>query len=363
MPVSGRLSFLLVVAAIGSGLVASDASAGLDPGLCHSTRSRAAIPTDFGVDACFDGTDAVLRNQLTLVLDASKTGDVGNPKRQESDIGLAADAVRRLSKDPDIFLPGDELTYPVGPGAGTLQIRGSSDNGSYAIATTIADFFPGKPAAWVNSFTTLVAELDDDYAKYQKCIAGKNWIGQLGCDAVRTRDVGFAVGRAGASGFSTDLIEAILAPATWAKWADASVKDSKTSLTASGLIRIAAAPANPPRPPPSAKPKPQPAPSTSTSQPPPSEGSLAVGSSFASWCVVAWPTAPVISSEGIEMTMSCDAVPEDEYLFTEVFYEDPDLPVSPEHARAYVVGKVADVAHSEYGYDELVVEASSVRLE
>lgn len=361
MPVPGRLSFLLVLAAVGYGLLATDADAGLDPGLCHSTRARAAIPASFGVDACFDGSHAVLRNQLTLVLDASKTGDIGTPRRQESDIGLAADAVRRLSRDPAIFLPGDELTYPVGSGDGTLRIRGSSDNGSYAIATTIADFFPGKPAAWVNSFTTLVAELDDDYAKYQKCIAGKNWIGQLGCDAVRTRDVGFAVTRAGTSGFSTDLIEAILAPATWAKWADASVKDSKASLTESGLIRIAAAPADPPRPTPS--PKPRPGPPTSTSQPPPSEGSLAIGSSFESWCVVAWPTAPVISSEGIEMTMSCDAVPGDEYLFTEVFYEDPDLPVSPEHARAYVVGQVADVAHSEYGYDELVVEASSVKVE
>jgi hypothetical protein len=63
------------------------------------------------------------------------------------------------------------------------------------------------------------------------------------------------------------------------------------------------------------------------------------------------------------MTMSCDAVPEDQYLFTVVFHGEPELPISPDHARAYVEGKVAEVAHSEYDYDELVVQASSVRVQ
>jgi hypothetical protein len=271
-------------------------------------------------------------------------------------------AERLHSHDPGIFLPGDKLTYPVGSGAGSVEIRGSQDNGFYAIATTIADFFPGKPAGWVNAFTGLVDELNDAYANYRRCIAGKNWIGQLGCDALRTRDVNFAVARAGVTGFSDNLIQAILAPATWGKWFDASVRDSKASLSQSGLIRIVAAPKDqaPSRPTPAPEPKPEPAPSTETA--PPSD-SLEIGSSFASWCVVAWPTAPVVSSEGIQMTMSCDAVPESEYLFTAVLYGDPDLPVSPEHARAYVEGTISDVAESEYGYRELVVLATNVEVE
>jgi hypothetical protein len=341
-------------------LLAATANAGPDAGLCHMVHGRAAIPGNFGTDACFDGSHLVLRNQLALVLSASKSGDVGNPKRQEGDLGLAADAERLHSHDPGILLPGDKLTYPVGSGAGTVKIRGSQDNGFYAIATTIADFFPGKPAAWVNAFTGLVAELNDDYAKYQKCIVGKNWIGQLGCDAIRTRDVNFAVARAGVTGFSRPLIQAILAPVTWGKWFDATVRDSKASLSQSGLIRISAAPDNQASSRPASPAKPKPTPSIPTA--PPSD-SLSIGASFASWCVVAWPTAPVTSSEGIQMTMSCDAVPENEYLFTVVLYGDPDLPVSPEHARAYVEGTISDVAESKYGYRELVVQARSVEVE
>jgi hypothetical protein len=355
MRVSGRLITLLIVVAGVLNAAPRAAQAGVDTGLCHSTDARADIPSSFGVNACFDGSHLVLRNQLTLVLDASKSGDVGNPTRHESDFGLAASAERLHSHDPDVFLPGDKLTYPVGRGTGTVRIRGSGDNGFYAIATTIADFFPGKPAAVVNAFTGLVAELNDDNARYQSCLVGKNWIGQLGCEAVRIRDVNFAVARAGVTGFSKSLVQSILSPITWAKWADANVHDSKASLRQSGLIRIAAAQPGQ---------QPAPKPSTSSSEPPPTpSGSLAIGSPFASQCVVAWPTAPVVTSEGIQMTMSCAAVPEGEYLFTEVFYGDPDLPVSPDHAQAYVVGTVRDVAHSEYGYSELVVEASSVKVQ
>lgn len=362
MRISRRLSASFGMVTMAFSLLAGTADAGPNAGLCHMVHARASIPSNFGTDACFDGAHLVLRNQLALVLSASRSGDVGNPTRQEGDLGLAADAERVHSHDPGILLPGDMLTYPVGSGAGAVKIRGSQDNGFYAIATTIADFFPGKPAGWVNTFTDLVAELNDDYASYRKCIIGKNWLGQLGCDALRTRNVNFAVARAGVTGFGGSLIQAILTPTTWSKWFDASVHDSKASLSQAGLIRISAALDNqaPSRPAPVAKPKPRPAPSTSTA--PPSD-SLSIGSSFVSWCVVAWPTAPVVSSEGIQMTMSCDAVPENEYLFTVVLYGDPDLPVSPEHARAYVEGTISDVAESEYGYRELVVEATSVEVE
>jgi len=247
MRLPGQLARLLVVLAVVIGVLATAAEAGPDPGLCHMAKARATIPADFGVDACFDGSHVVLRNQLALVLDASKTGDVGNPTRHESDFGLAADAERLHSHDPDIFLPGDKLTYPVGLGPGTVKIHGSNDNGFYAIATTIADFFPGKAAAWVNAFTGLVAELDADYAQYQNCIVGKNWIGQLGCDALRTRNVTFAVARAGVTAFSSPVIADILSTVTWAKWVNANVQDAKGSLIASGLIRIAAAPTKPAR--------------------------------------------------------------------------------------------------------------------
>ncbi|MHB8242590.1 MAG: hypothetical protein ACYDHN_11415 [Solirubrobacteraceae bacterium] len=405
---------------------------------------RADIPSDFGVDSCFDGSKLTLRNSITLVLNASKTGDVGNPTRRESDYGLAADAERLKSSNPDVFLPGDELVYPVGLGAGTVGIRGSSDNGFYAIATTIADFFPGKPNAIVGAFTAFVSEIDDDFTQYHTCLIGKNWFAQIGCRALLTRNVTFAAGRGVVSGGAKAALSTILSVTTWSKWVSATTSGVAASLHESGLIRIT--PATSPSPTP-ARPKlssasscadwdaasfsernayagtvsprvqltapvptgsthaafmygfigggcdrakgrgivpaevplsavltgdyltPTTTPTTTTATPTPAPSvpqpqpqSFAVGAPFDSECVVAWPTAPVTTSTTIQMTMSCAGVPENEYLFTQVDYGDPSLPISPDHARAHVVGTIVDIATSAYGYKELVVQASSVRV-
>jgi hypothetical protein len=422
------------VAAVSLALSVTARAGGLDRGLCHPVSARADIPSNFGVDACFDGSKLTLRNSITLVLNASKTGDVGNPTRRESDYGLAADAERLKSSDPDIFLPGDELVYPVGAGAGTVGIRSSTDNGFYAIATTIADFFPGKPNAIVGAFTAFVSEIDDDFTQYHTCLVGKNWFAQLGCRALLVRNVTFAAGRGVVSGGAKAALATILSAATWSKWVSVNVADVAASLHESGLIRIA--PAATPSPTP-ARPKlnsasscadweaasfaernayaatvspgvqldtPVPTGSThaafmygfigggcdraksrglapadvplsavlagnylpaSTATPSPSTPHvqpLSIGASFDSECVVAWPTAPVTTSTSIQMTMSCNAVPENEYLFTQVDYGDPNLPITPDHDQARVIGKIVDVATSGYGYRELVVEATSVQV-
>jgi hypothetical protein len=442
MLVPRRLAHTAVAAvALTLALSVTARAGGLDPGLCHSVSARANVPSNFGVDACFDGSKLTLRNSITLVLNASKTGDIGNPTRRESDYGLAADAERLKSSDPDVFLPGDELIYPVGGGAGTVGIHSSTDNGFYAIATTIADFFPGKPNAIVGAFTAFVSEINDDFTQYHTCLDGKNWFAQLGCRALLVRNVTFAAGRGVISGGAKAALATILSAATWSKWVSATTSDVAASLHESGLIRIAPAATASPTP---ARPKlssesscaaweaasfaernayaatvspgvqlttPVPtgsthaafmygfigggcdraksrgltpadvplnavlagdylAPTTTTTTTTPTPTttpsaqpqSLAVGAPFNSECVVAWPTAPVTTSTSIQMTMSCDAVPENEYLFTQVDYGDPNLPISPDHARAHVIGTIVDIATSAYGYKELVVQASSVQV-
>jgi hypothetical protein len=77
----------------------------------------------------------------------------------------------------------------------------------------------------------------------------------------------------------------------------------------------------------------------------------------------AWPTAPVTTSNAVQMTMSCDAVRENQYLFAEVIYGDLNLPIGPDHARAQVIGAIADIAPSACGYKELVVQAASVQVQ
>jgi hypothetical protein len=92
----------------------------------------------------------------------------------------------------------------------------------------------------------------------------------------------------------------------------------------------------------------------------PSAPSLAIGSAFDSLCVVDWPTAPIVTNNSIVMTMGCEEVPESEFLFTNVTYGDPQLPIEPDTGNVRVIGTVTGTARSDYGYKELIVTASNV---
>lgn len=116
----------------------------------------------------------------------------------------------------------------------------------------------------------------------------------------------------------------------------------------------------PPTTPPPTTPPPTTAPTTPIEQP--QSAALTPGSSFRSSCVVAWPTAPAIGNGYIQMTMSCEAVPEDRYLFTIVQYNDPNLPITPDTGSIQVIGQVEGNIRSDLGYSELEVLASKVIL-
>lgn len=45
-----------------------------------------------------------------------------------------------------------------------------------------------------------------------------------------------------------------------------------------------------------------------------------------------------------------------------VIYGDPNLRVTPDTGYMHVVGTVIDTAHSDYGFDELEVQASSITI-
>lgn len=86
-----------------------------------------------------------------------------------------------------------------------------------------------------------------------------------------------------------------------------------------------------------------------------------IGDEFSADCIVAWPTAPIYTTGGIQLTMSCAGVPH-QFLFVVVFYPDPNLPITPSTGTVRVHGQIVDIAESAYGYRELVVEADSVDL-
>ena len=99
-----------------------------------------------------------------------------------------------------------------------------------------------------------------DFVQYKDCLVGKNWIAQLGCEALRTRNVSFAIARAGVTGIAKGALAVILAAATFVKWADVQVP-AVVAVRDSGEIMVAGA-ASPP-PPPTANPQPS-APATAS---------------------------------------------------------------------------------------------------
>ena len=86
-----------------------------------------------------------------------------------------------------------------------------------------------------------------------------------------------------------------------------------------------------------------------------------IGNRVDTQCVVAWPSAPTRSSDAILMRTTCKGQPS-EYLFVDIQYPDPDLPINPSTGFFSVRGTVVDQAQSEMGFGTIQVLADSVVL-
>ncbi len=103
---------------------------------------------------------------------------------------------------------------------------------------------------------------------------------------------------------------------------------------------------------------------TGTAPPPTGSetASFEIGAAFSARCTIAWPTAPARGSTSIQMRTSCSGVPTEEFLFVDIVYDDPDLPVSPLRSTMDVRGEIADIVRSEFGFTVLVVYATSLTI-
>lgn len=90
-----------------------------------------------------------------------------------------------------------------------------------------------------------------------------------------------------------------------------------------------------------------------------SEQHYDVGDEFEAQCTIAWPTAPSYGQGTIIMTTFCPSVP-DQFLFVNVVYDDPDLPVAPLKSTMIVHGVITNIVRSTYGYTTLHVEADHI---
>lgn len=90
-----------------------------------------------------------------------------------------------------------------------------------------------------------------------------------------------------------------------------------------------------------------------------SEQHYDIGDDFAATCTVAWPFAPARGANVVTFRTTCPSVPK-QFLFVDIQYDDPDLPVTPSHPTVRVEGTVGEILRSEYGFTTLVVVADRV---
>jgi hypothetical protein len=242
---------VFLVAAIAVLLLGSKTARGaLAPGLCAANAQRGAVPAQFAVDACFDGTTLTIRNNLDLALTVDVTGDVGGPQRSTRNYELPALVMRAASNDPRLLLPGDTLRFPVGGGAVTAQVRGADKASYYAVATVLDTFLPlPKTGGAVQAALALVKEVDDDLHHFSDCKASaKNTLARVKCAALLDRDLAVAVNRAivkGGMGFlkgvAAKVLRSLGADVAFGKWLDAQITQIATKLKGAPPIIIAPA--------------------------------------------------------------------------------------------------------------------------
>jgi hypothetical protein len=159
-------------------------------GLCAMSAERGAVPDDFPIAACVDGSDIWLRNLLQVPIGLAVTGDTGTPVTLQPDQGIAAIVTRSLRADALLLMPSDTMRIPVGRGAATVRIANTDAGGVYLVAVTLATFLPfPAPVAIHEAFADLVRSTADALAEYRDCLVGRNWIGQIGCRATLVRQL------------------------------------------------------------------------------------------------------------------------------------------------------------------------------
>ena len=101
--------------------------------------------------------------------------------------------------------------------------------------------------------------------------------------------------------------------------------------------------------------------SSAPSSAPATVSEFGVGYHYSGSCRVAWPTAPTVTSESIQMLMDCAGVP-NKYSLVQVVYGDPTLNVTPSTGAMTVSGEVVDIAKNGNGMTLPVILADSIDI-
>jgi uncharacterized protein YndB with AHSA1/START domain len=219
--VAVALSIVLLAAILAAVSGAPSAIAGENTGLCTPDHSRFVIPGDFVLPACFDGSHLIIHNDTDFPLNIAMSGDVGAPSLQAGG-DLAASIVEQYSVNDGDLMPDYRMSVPIGSGAATVTVQGSTSGRTYLLVRALLGVLPLDVVQAFSTAQALVGELNNDWQKYQNCRnSPPGFFGSLGCDAIYYRDVAFALGRAGVQFGASAVVGAILNLLQTAQWADA----------------------------------------------------------------------------------------------------------------------------------------------
>ena len=378
-----------------SGSPGSVRAGGINAALCTSTPARIGVPQGIGFDACFDGARLYVKSTLDVVAQITATGDAKTYARVPDGTSLLAVSSAATFPDLTILLPGSTVVFDIGSGAaGISLVTDAADDLRYTIQKVVLAVLPvGTLHDASAALGALIDQLIASGPHYRDCLARNGTLGDIGCNAAAAYDVANALtvfaSALGLGGFK-DLpgivdklvgVQALGADALSVAYRHVSDLDAWNTSRKELTLSAAGSPATDPPPSTAAAPTTTStaaggSTSTTTAGATTTQGSstlgtvppkkpiqpLAIGSPFADTCVVAYPTAPQIGVDSIQMTTTCKGQPP-KYLFVEILYGDPQLAVSPTHPTIHVKGSVVDIVTSRYGYTTLVVQADTVTVD
>jgi|GEM_PF-2242529 len=255
----GVLATMLGLGIAIGGLTAPAYAAGEDTGMCNENHDRVTIPDSFPLDTCFDGDTMYLNNNTEFPLDLTFIGDdVGKPERYTKAGELVArilDFIQPATFDrqPQINAPYYRsgvvppkfyVKVKIGKGAATVKTNIASVNAqrNYTIAKAIWDYVPtGSRVGAAKAIAELVRELSDVADQHEKCLDRNTtaW-GDLGCQALKGRNIAFAWARAGVDGLGDGAISVVSTTMDVAKWSHDSTRDHENIKKATKSFKVAA---------------------------------------------------------------------------------------------------------------------------
>lgn len=233
---------LLTVCAVLAGVVQA-ATAGPESSLCTADASRGTVPASFAIEACIASGSISVRNMLNVPITLQPQGDIGAPQKVNADVSSAATITRLIKRDPNILMPGDVFTFPIGHGKATLALKDTAAGFTYIEAVTLAAFLPVGPVfSAYDVLAGFIVDVDDADHAYEACIPGTNFLQRAGCEVARTAAVATALGKATVLGLAKGAASLVLNAALWGKTVSDQVPSIEALVHGARILTVSAVP-------------------------------------------------------------------------------------------------------------------------